>query len=122
MSRRTEQVSSVLREEIQRVLDRGLNDPRVGGLLTVTSVRVAPDFKSAVVRVSVMPEDRQELALHGLRSAAGHVRSQVGRRLPGRQVPALGFELDESLKKQARVFQAISEAARASGAEGGARP
>ena len=51
MSRRGEQVSSALREAIQGVIDRGLQDPRVSGLITVTGVTVGAtedNLKSAI--------------------------------------------------------------------------
>ena len=74
MSRRQEQFASVLREAIQGVIDRGIQDPRISGMITVTSVRVAEDFADATILISVLPADRQDLSLHGIRSAAAYIR------------------------------------------------
>jgi|GEM_PF-1508684 len=111
MSRRHEQVGSVLQQAIQDFLARGLHDPRVGGLVTVTAVRVSEDFATADVMVSVLPAEREQLAMHGLRHAAGHIRREVGDKVALRQMPRLNFRLDRSLKKEAEVLRALAKAA-----------
>ncbi len=111
MSRRHEQVGSVLRQAIQEFIARGLNDPRVGGLVTVTAVRVSEDFANADVMVSVLPAEREELAMHGLRHAARHIRREVGDKVALRQMPRLNFKLDRSLKREAEVLRALAKAA-----------
>jgi ribosome-binding factor A len=110
VSHRTEQLASELRGAIQEVIDRGLSDPRVSGMITVTEVRVSPDHKAAFIRVSVLPADRQKLTMHGLRAAAAHIRRQAGERVRTRSMPEIHFELDESTKKQAEVMGAIARA------------
>lgn len=108
--RRTDQLGAVLQRAIQARLDRGLADPRIQGMITVTSVKVAPDMKSAAIGVSVMPHEKQDLTLHGLKSAARHIRHQVGDDVEIHQMPELIFRLDHSLEKQAGVLDAIAKA------------
>ncbi|MCC6676811.1 MAG: 30S ribosome-binding factor RbfA [Phycisphaerales bacterium] len=110
MSRKTEQLASTLQRALQEVIARGLNDPRITGLITITSVRISPDLREAVVMVSVLPEEKQELVVHGLKHAAPHIRREIGENIRSRQLPTLHFRLDESLKKQAAVIRAISQA------------
>jgi len=110
VSRRTEQVASTLKQAVQTVLSRGLSDPRVRGLITVTRVDVEPDLSSAKVWVSVFPRERQELTLHGLRSAARHIRREVGKRFTSKRMPELVFEADLAAQKQAEVLHAIAKA------------
>ncbi len=107
MSRRQDQFASVLRDAIQDVIDRGLQDPRVSGMITVTEVRVSEDFADATVIVSVLPADRQELTLHGIRSAGLHIRRQAGDKIRSRKLPRLHFDLDLKTKKQAEVMGAL---------------
>jgi ribosome-binding factor A len=128
MSRRTQQMASEIHKAIQEVIDRGLHDPRISGLITVTGVRVTDDLKSAFVEVSILPGEKQTLTMHGLRAAARHIRRQVGDLIAIKQMPEVVFRLDESLKKQAGVLDAISravaerEAREARGADSGADP
>jgi ribosome-binding factor A len=122
MSRRTDQMAATIRGSLQEVIDRGLNDPRISGMITVTGVRITEDVKSAFVDISVLPAERQALTMHGLRAAARHIRRQVGDLVAIRQMPELVFRLDESLKKQAGVLDAISKAAAEREAREAAKP
>lgn len=111
MSHRKEQVASTLQRAIQQVMARGLNDPRIRGLITVTDVQVPPDLKTATVMISVLPEERQRLTLQGVQDAARHIRREVGEIVAMRQIPELHFKLDLSLKRQAEAMSAIAKAA-----------
>lgn len=110
MSRRADQVAAAIHRAVQAVIDRGLQDPRVSGMITVTGVKVAADLRAATVSVSIYPVDRQELTMHGLRSAAAHIRHDISDAIGMRRTPDLTFRLDESLKKQAAVLDAIARA------------
>ena len=107
MSRRHEQLAADLHRAIQDVIQRGLSDPRVRGLITVTKVRLSQDGREATVLVSVLPAERQELTLHGLVSAAPHMRHALGEAIRARAIPTLHFKADTSTKKQAGVLRAL---------------
>lgn len=111
MSRRREQRESVLMRATQEVLARGLADPRIRGLITVTDIRLTEDGKQAFVSVSILPEERAELTMHGLRAATKHIRRDVADRIRIREMPAMEFRLDGSIKEQAGVLAAINRAA-----------
>jgi len=108
LSQRTDRISALLREAIQKVISRGLQDPRVRGLITVTNITTADDLTQSTVYISVLPADRAELSLHGLRAAASHIRHQVGNEVAVRKVPSLVFKLDSTSSKQAGVLGAIA--------------
>lgn len=111
MSIRAQQIGSEIRDAVQMILARGeLHDPRIRGLITITSVAVTEDLAEARISVSVLPAEHGELTMHGLRSAASLLRRQIGRRVRMRSIPRLTFQLDESLKRQAAVALAIREA------------
>jgi ribosome-binding factor A len=111
MSHRKEQVASNIQRAVQQVLGRGLADPRIRGLVTVTEVRVPPDLKTATIMISVLPEERQELTLRGIQDAARHIRHEVGDIIDMRQMPEFHFKLDLSLKRQAEAMGAIAKIA-----------
>ena len=116
MSVHGSQVASVIQRAMQRILARGLSDPRVRGLISVTDVKVSDDGAHATILVSVLPEHHAELTLHGLRHAAGHIRTLLGREVQVRRLPRLAFRLDKSIKKQAEVLTALATARQRSGA------
>jgi len=107
LSRRQEQFSSVLRSAIQAVIDRGIQDPRISGMITVTEVRVSEDFADATILISVLPAERQDLTLHGIRSATMHIRREAGKNVDSRKLPRFHFDLDSRTKKQAAVIDAL---------------
>lgn len=110
MSTHAEQVASVIRRSVQDLLTRGLNDPRIKGMISVTQVKVTDDMTEAAIYISVLPEDCGKTALKGLHSATGHIRGHIGRALRRRRIPRIHFRLDDSLKKQARIHEAINRA------------
>lgn len=94
MSRRTDRVSDLLRAELSDLLLRDVHDPRVK-LASVTEVAVTPDLRRAVVKVSVLGDDRQrQETIEGLRHARGFLRTELAHRLRLRSSPELVFELD----------------------------
>ena len=66
MSHHLEQVASEVRRRLQDLLVRGLSDPRVRGMVSVTDVKVAPDLSEAYVKVSVLPEEQGPRLAHPL--------------------------------------------------------
>jgi len=104
-------VSSVLRSVIAEAIQHRLSDPRIQRLTSVTRVEVSPDLALARVYVSVVgDETRQRLCVEALEHAAGRLRAMVARRTTLRQVPRLGFFLDESVQRAFQTVQMIDAA------------
>lgn len=114
MTRRTEQVASTLRRSISKVLSAGLNDPRVKGMISVTSVTLSPDLRHAKIGVSILPPESAASTMEGLVSATGYIRKAIGRSVHGRVLPQLHFHLDDSLKREAALLAEIDHAVRRS--------
>ncbi len=109
MSIRAQQVGSIIMRTVSTAV-RALNDPRLDGVLVVVlQVQVPPDLNEAVVSVSVTPAEHGRRALVALDHARGHLQAQVGRAARMRTIPRLRFRLDESLKRQDAIFDAIQE-------------
>ena len=115
MSHRTKQIESTLQRAVSQVLLRRLADPRIGGLVSVTRVKVSPDLRRASVHVSVLPSRFERKVLAALESASGHIQASVRELVSMRQVPVFDFRLDDSLKRQAAVYSAIQDGIERSG-------
>ena len=105
MKRRAQQISSTLQRELQGRMSKGFNDPRIRGLITVTKVEITEDLKNAKAYISVMPAERAELTMHGIKAASGRIRRDVMDRLHLKEMPTLGFVYDHGMREQ----QVISE-------------
>ena len=102
--RRPERVAAAIREEVAAFLSRGLRDPRVTGLLTVTAVEATRDLRHATIFVSVLGGgDDHTGTLEALRGVAPHLRSRVGKALRLQFAPELTFKIDESVARAARI-------------------
>ncbi|MEM7261301.1 MAG: 30S ribosome-binding factor RbfA [Planctomycetota bacterium] len=118
---RRERVASFLREEIARIIQRELRDPRVG-LITVTRVEPTVDLKEATVHISVLGDEAEaRTAIRGLEAAAGFIQQQVGSTHSWRQNPQLKFELDDSIRKQFEMEELLRRAREEDGAEPSAK-
>lgn len=111
MTRRTERVNDLLREEISSILLRDIKDPRLAHFVTITEVDVAQDFKYAKVFVSVLgTEEEKKEAMQGLLSASRFVRRELGERLKSmRHIPELSFRHDDSIERGSRILQILKE-------------
>jgi ribosome-binding factor A len=109
MTHRPDQVASLIQRAVQTVLSRGLSDPRIRGLVSVTRVRVDDALSQAAIYVSVLPAEHADLSLKGLEHAASRIRKQIGKAIQLRRMPRLSFHLDESIKKQAEFDAALAE-------------
>jgi ribosome-binding factor A len=110
MTFRKQQIESTLKRAVSQVLSRGLSDPRIAGLVSVTRLEVSPDLHDAYVYVSVIPDKYQKRTLAGLRHASPFIHSLVFKAVDLKGVPRLDFRLDTQIKKEAAVLGAIRRA------------
>jgi ribosome-binding factor A len=86
-----------------------LKDPRLG-FITVTRVEIAHDLRNAKVHVGVLGDAAErERSLAALRSAAGWVRRELGRRLRIHHSPQIEFRFDKGLDATDRVARLLEE-------------
>jgi ribosome-binding factor A len=108
MSRRTEMLASTIQRELASIILRELDDPRLTGMPSITRVKVSGDLSIADVYVTIMgTAGQQSAALNALRHSAGLMRSRLTRSLSIRVTPFLKFHLDEQLKKELAVLEAL---------------
>ncbi len=106
---RTVRLDEQFREEISKLLVKGLKDPRIG-FVTISRVEISNDLSFAKVFISVLGSDREKAAsLIGLRNSAGFIRSYLGKALKIRKTPQLNFLLDESLDYASHIEEILAE-------------
>jgi len=103
---RPRKLGDQIQRELSDLLARELRDPRVG-MVTITSVDVSPDFSHAKVFFTTLEKEKLQDTLHGLRRAAGFLRSQLARRIKLYTTPELRFEYDESVERGDRLSRLI---------------
>ena len=73
---RQRRVGELVREEIAKMIQTDLKDPRIG-FVSVMGVRMSPDLRYANVYVSVLGEDSEKKSsLIGLQRSTGWIRRE----------------------------------------------
>ncbi len=86
-----------------------LKDPRVRGLISITRVDTTTDLRYCKVYVSILNKDDVQEVMRGLKSSAGYLRRELGRRMTLRYTPELQFIADDSIDRGARLIQMMNE-------------
>lgn len=108
MSDRLLRINEAVREVLGEAIG-DLSDPRIG-FVTVTSVRVARDFRSAIVFVSVLGDEKaRERSLAGLRASHGVLQRAVARHVKLRNTPQLQFTYDDTTDAAMRINELLEE-------------
>ncbi|HVB97591.1 MAG TPA: 30S ribosome-binding factor RbfA [Chloroflexota bacterium] len=110
VSRRIARLNEQVRSDIAELITREMNDPRLAGLVTVTSAELSPDLRNARVYISVLGSDEERKnTLLAIRGAAGFLRSHLAARMTTKRAPELHFVLDTSIERGERIMHIIHQ-------------
>ena len=96
-SQRLKRMADSVQRELSELIRQELKDPRLGGLVTISAVKVSADMGYAEVYVTVMGrelgDEQSEAAnketLDVLNKASGFLRHELSRRIKTRITPRL---------------------------------
>ena len=109
MQHRSEKINGEIKRVIAEIL-REVKDPRLGKLISVTSVEATNDLKYAKIFVSVLGTDEAKKdAMEGLKAAEGFIRHQLGEKVELHTLPDLIFELDDSMETGAKIDKILKD-------------
>jgi len=114
---RVERVREKVKNEVARILQTELNDPRMG-FVTITKVDLTPDFREAKVYWTSLGSDTdQRRVKRMLEDARGFIQREVAGTLRTRVTPILKFVHDESTDKSFRVAEILEQIKKEKGPE-----
>ena len=95
---RSLRVADQIQRDLSDIIFSELKDPSVG-MVTITEVRVTPDYANARVYVTMLDDnpDTVQKTLDSLQRASGFIRMQLGKRLHIHTLPQLTFVYDNSI-------------------------
>ena len=99
---RTDRIASEIMREAERI---------------ITHVDVTRDLRYAKVYVSIYEEDKREPMMKALKSAAGFIRHNLGRRVQLRYTPELLFELDTTIEYGVHIASLINQVRKTEGSQ-----
>ncbi|MEF9918455.1 MAG: 30S ribosome-binding factor RbfA [Eubacterium sp.] len=97
---RIEKINGQIQRELSLIIQQKMKDSRLNrNTLSITSVKATTDLKTATIYVSIFgtTEEKEEI-LGLLDNAKGFLRSNLGKVLKVHSIPALTFELDDSVE------------------------
>ena len=106
-------VADMVRDELARVLQFEMRDPRVGSFVTINDVRVSRDLSYADIYVSsLQAESESERAdlIEVLNKASGFFRSQLAKRHTMRTTPKPRFHYDKLVEQGPALEKLIDSA------------
>ena len=90
---RKDRIASVINREISAIIEHEIKDPRLG-FVTITTVDVSSDLKTATVYFSSLNNKEEGLAT--LNRAKGYIKSSLAHRVRMRYIPNIEFKIDNS--------------------------
>jgi ribosome-binding factor A len=109
MTARTDRIDELFRQEINAILTREVDDPKIG-FATITGVETQPDLRHAKVLVSVIgPVEVRRAAVAAMGRHMPFVRHELGKRLRMKRIPEFHLELDDTLERGTRVLHLLDE-------------
>ncbi|KYG64917.1 ribosome-binding factor A [Bdellovibrio bacteriovorus] len=107
--RRVARVEREIQATVAQFLIRGFKTP-LPGLVTVASVKMPADLRTAKVYVSVLgSEKQQEEALDLLQERAFEIQNFIGKELKMRYCPKLTFYVDHTTEQVIKVEKILHE-------------
>lgn len=99
-SMRQQKIGRQIQKDMSDILTKEATGLLHGAMVSVTVVRVTPDFGLAKVYLSIFPFEKSETVVESLRENVGLVRKALGGRVKHqlRHVPELAFYIDDSLE------------------------
>lgn len=108
---RSGRINEEMKKEISSIVMNGLKDPRITAMVTITDVEVTSDLRYAKVFVSIFGTETQKAdSLEALKSSAGFIRREVGKRIQLRYVPELIITVDDTIDRGMHIDELIRKA------------
>ena len=106
---RLDRVNEELKKTLSNVITFELQNSKVTGMVSVTKVRITPDFRYAKVYVSLLNSKSNTKTMEGLKESAGFIRAQIAKTMNLRVTPELSFEIDDSMEYGAKIDKILSD-------------
>ena len=108
MSKRTNQVSELLRGEINKIIIKDFEPPK-DTLISVSEVTVSLDLKNATAFLSVIPNKKIGTSLREIKKFSNHIQKELNKILFIRKVPKINWDIDDRDLKYKEIEDALNK-------------
>ena len=106
MSQRIQRVNELIKQEVSKILLKEIDFSDI--LVTITNTDTSPDIKNCKVKISVIPSDKEKLALETIERKIYHIQQELNKKLHLKYVPKLSFKIDQIESKAQRIEEILS--------------
>ncbi|HEY4513310.1 MAG TPA: ribosome-binding factor A [Candidatus Paceibacterota bacterium] len=103
-TKRNEKVANYIKELAAQFLERENNRT---SLITVTSASCSPDLKRATVFITVLPTDKETVAIDFLKRKRGELRDFLKKNMPIKTIPFVDIALDLGEKNRQKIDELL---------------
>ena len=105
---RIEKVQELILRNVAEILSRRIDNSRIG-FISITAVKVSPDFSIAKVFYSQYgDDDAKKHTYWALRRASRFIKGELGKIMQMKKLPTLRFIYDDSLEKGVYLVNQIN--------------
>lgn len=106
--RRIQRVNELIKQELNKIFLKYL-DFGEGVLVTINAVKTSANLISAVIKISVIPEQKGKEIIDYLNKNIFDIQQNLNKRLKMRPIPKIFFKLDLTEVKAQKVEKIIEE-------------
>lgn len=122
MNQRLQRLADQIQRDLAVLIRDEINDPRLTGFVTISSVKISPDLGYADIYVTIMEKSMDDAmakdyhieSLEVLNKASGFLRTELSHLLKTRTTPRLRFHYDEVTANANHMMNLISKAVQSS--------
>ena len=109
-SHRIDRINSMLRNEVSKIINENIKDPRINPLISITKVKTSKDLSNSKISISLMGNDLEKTnTLKALKSASGFIRHNLQKNISLKKIPSINFTIDETIVTGQRITKLINK-------------
>lgn len=118
MNQRLQRLADQIQRDLAVLIRDEINDPRLTGFVTISTIKISPDLGYADIYVTIMEKSMDDAmakdyhteSLEVLNKASGFLRTELSHLLKTRTTPRLRFHYDEVTANANYMINLISKA------------
>lgn len=122
MNQRLQRLADQIQRDLAILIRDEINDPRLTGFVTISTIKISPDLGYADIYVTIMEKSMDDAmtkdyhteSLEVLNKASGFLRTELSHLLKTRTTPRLRFHYDEVTANANYMMNLISKAVQSS--------
>ena len=107
MSTRQERASSEIQKCLIEIIQHKMNDPRLDKIISLTEVKMSPDFQFCKVKVSVLDLKDAKNVVNVLQKSEGFIKRELKEMIDLPYMPKFKFEVDKGTASVLQVEEIL---------------